>query len=195
MQSPGGKDEDPDGSFEYGGWVIPHFDEYLGEHMVKSVRRAGALVLGRKTYDIFSGSWPFAPDSDPIAVVYNTIPKYVASRSHLSPEWANTHQLASDIAAEVAKLKEEDGGEIQVSGSGDLVQTLLRHDLVDVFHLIVFPTVLGAGKRLFGDGAIPRGLKLVSAESTATGVAIQVYERIGDAQTGDFGPEFQDKYR
>ena len=195
MQAPGGSDEDREGGFAYGGWVIPHFDEQLGAHMVHLVEQAGALLLGRKTYDIFAASWPFAPADDPIAVVYNQIPKYVASRSPLSLEWSDSHQLGADIAGDVAKLKAQDGGEIQVSGSGELVQTLLRHDLIDEFHLVVFPSIIGSGKRLFGDGAIPRGLSLKSAETTGNGVAIQVYERTGKLKIGEFGPEFADTYR
>src|SRR5688500_15008356 len=174
MQAPGSPDEDREDGFTHGGWVVPHFDEQLGAYVVDLVQRAGALLLGRKTYDIFAASWPNMPDNDPIAAVYNTIPKYVASRSPLTLDWANSHQLGDDIAGEVAKLKEQDGGEIQISGSSNLIQTLLRHDLVDEFHLIVFPSIVGSGKRLFGDGAIPRGLSLQHSETTANGVAIQV---------------------
>src|SRR5215217_5533371 len=116
MQAPGSADEDRDGGFELGGWVVPHFDEELGAYMVELVQRAGALLLGRKTYDIFAASWPYMPEGDPIAEVFNRIPKYVASRSPQALEWANSHQLGEDIAAEVAKLKEQDGGEIQVPG-------------------------------------------------------------------------------
>ncbi len=165
MQAPGSSDEDREGGFEYGGWVIPHFDEELGARMVSLVERAGALLLGRKTYDIYAASWPFMPDNDPVAVIYNQIPKYVASRSLLTFEWADSHQLGTDVASDVAKLKEQDGGEIQVTGSSELIQTLLRNDLIDEFHLIVFPSIVGSGKRLFGDGAIPRGLSLRSSRN------------------------------
>src|SRR4051812_15613667 len=158
MQAPGDPDEDREGGFAHGGWVIPHFDEQLGAHMVKIVQRAGALLLGRKTYDIFAAAWPNMPDNDPIAEVYNRIPKYVVSRSPQKLEWANSHQLGEDVANEVAKLKEQDGGELQVAGSSELSQLLLRNDLIDELHLIVFPSIIGSGKRLFGDGAIPRGL-------------------------------------
>jgi dihydrofolate reductase len=195
MQAPGGSDEDREGGFAHGGWVVPHFDEQLGAHMVGLVQRAGALLLGRKTYDIFAAAWPNMPDNDPIAAVSNRIPKYVASRSPRTLAWANSHQLGEEIAAEVANLKAQDGGEIQVSGSGDLLQTLLKSDLVDEFHMIVFPTIAGSGKRLFGNGAIPRALSLKSIETTATGVVIQVYERTGDLKTGEFGPELAETYR
>jgi dihydrofolate reductase len=195
MQAPGGSDEDREGGFAHGGWVVPHFDEQGGAHMVALIQRAGALLLGRKTYDIFAASWPYAPDIDPIAAVYNRIPKYVASRSPRTLEWANSHLLGEDIAGEVAKLKEQDGGEIQVPGSSELMQTLMKNDLVDEFHLIVFPVIAGSGKRLFRDGAIPRALSLTSIETTAKGVVIQSYERTGDLNTGEFGPELVETYR
>jgi dihydrofolate reductase len=195
MQGPGDPDEDREGGFAHGGWVVPHFDEQLGAYMVSLVQRAGALLLGRKTYDEFAASWPNMPDGDPIAAVYNRIPKYVASRTPRTFEWANSHQLGEDIGSEVAKLKAQDGGEIRVAGSSELIQLLLRHDLIDEFQLIVFPAIVGSGKRLFGDGAIPRSLTLKKIESTATGVVIQVYERTGDLQTQDFGPKIADSYR
>jgi dihydrofolate reductase len=195
MQAPGGSDEDREGGFAHGGWVIPHFDEQLGAHMVELIQRAGALLLGRKTYDIFAAAWPNMPTDDPIAAVYNRIPKYVASRSPRTLAWADSHQLSADIASEVAKLKEQDGGEIQIPGSSELLQTLLKSDLVDEFHLIVFPAIAGSGKHLFGDGAIPRALALKSIETTATGVVIQVYDRAGDLKTGEFGPEVAETYR
>ena len=195
MQGPGDPDEDREGGFAHGGWVVPHFDEQLGAYMVSLVQRAGALLLGRKTYDEFAASWPNMPDGDPIAAVYNRIPKYVASRTPRTFEWANSHQLGEDIASEVAKLKAQDGGEIRVAGSSELIQLLLRHDLIDEFQLIVFPAIVGSGKRLFGDGAIPRSLTLKKFETTATGVVIQVYERAGDLQTQDFGPKIAESYR
>jgi len=195
VQAPGSADEDREGGFSHGGWVVPHFDRKGGETMVGFIQRAGALLLGRKTYDIFAASWPHAPADDPIAEVYNRIPKYVASRSPLTLSWADSHQLGNDIAGEVTRLKEQDGGEIQVFGSSDLVQTLLHHDLIDEFRLIVFPSIVGSGKRLFGEGAIPRGLSLQSVSATDTGVVIQVYERTGDLQTGEFSAEIVEAYR
>ncbi len=195
MQAPGGSDEDREGGFAHGGWVIPHFDEQGGAHLVELIQRAGALLLGRKTYDIFAAAWPNVPDNDPIGAVYNRIPKYVASRSPRTLKWADSHQLGEDIAGEVAKLKEQDGGEIQVPGSGELMQVLMQSDLVDEFRLIVFPAIVGSGKRPFGHGAIPRALALKSIDTTANGVVIQVYERTGDLKTGEIGPEFEETYR
>lgn len=195
MQGPGDPEEDREGGFAYGGWVVPLFDEQLGHHTVELVQRAGALLLGRKTYDEFAAAWPNMPEGDPIAAVYNRIPKYVASRSRRTLEWANSHQLGEDVPGEIAKLKEQDGGEIQVSGSCTLIQTLMRQDLVDEFHLMVFPVIIGSGKRFFGDGTIPRSLSLTSSTTTANGVCIQVYERIGELQTESFGSQVTDSYR
>jgi dihydrofolate reductase len=195
MQGPGDPEEDREGGFAYGGWVVPLFDEQLGKHMAELVQPAGALLLGRKTYEEFAGAWPNMPEGDPIAAVYNRIPKYVASRSRRTLEWANSHQLGEDVPGEVAKLKEQDGGEIFVSGSSDLIQTLMKHDLVDEFHLIVFPVIIGSRKRFFGEGTIPRSLSLTSTTTTATGVTIQVYERTGELKTQSFGPEIGESYR
>ena len=195
MQAPGGPGEDDDGGFAHGGWSVNYWDEQMGQVMGEAMGTPFDLVLGRKTYDIFAAGWPNAPDTDPIAAVYNRIPKYVASRSPQALEWANSHHLGEDIAGEVAKLKEQAGGEIQVPGSSELMQALMKSDLVDEFHLIVFPAIAGSGKRLFGHGAIPRALSLKSIETTATGVVIQVYERTGDLKTGEIGPEFEETYR
>lgn len=195
MQGPGDPDEDREGGFAHGGWVVPHVDEQLGAYMVELTQRAGALLLGRKTYDEFAAAWPLQPESDPIAAVYNRVPKYVVSRTPRTLTWANSHQLGADVAGEVAKLKQHDGGEIRVPGSSELVQTLLRNDLIDEFQLIVFPAILGSGKRLFGDGTIPRSLFLKNVETTAKGVVIQVYERTGELQTRQFGQEIRDAYR
>lgn len=195
IQAPGSPDEDREGGFEHGGWVIPHFDDQLGAHMVEMVQHAGALLLGRKTYDIFAAAWPHMPEHDPIAAVYNRIPKYVASRSPQSLEWAHSHQLGEDLAAEVAKIKAEHGGEIQVTGSSELVQALMKDDLVDEFRLFVFLSIAGSGKKLFDGGAIPRGLSLKSVETTVNGVVMQVYELDGDLQTGEFTAEFEESYR
>ncbi|MGH2560949.1 MAG: dihydrofolate reductase family protein [Thermomicrobiales bacterium] len=189
MQAPGAPDEDRDGGFEHGGWTVPHFDEQLGQIMADLTGRAGALLLGRKTYDVFAASWPLLGDDDPIAATLNHIPKYVVSRSPRTLEWNNSTLLTGDVAAEVAKLKEQPGGEIQVSGSGELIQTLLRHDLVDEFHLLIFPVLVGSGKRLFAAGTIPRGLKLVDTTTSSTGVMINTYERHGDLTYGAVGPE------
>jgi dihydrofolate reductase len=186
MQAPGGPDEDPSGGFRHGGWLVPYFDETIGEVMTEWVARAGAFLLGRRTYEIFAGSWPNSTDpADEIAVALNTRPKFVASRTLETVEWNNSFLLEGDVAEEVAKLKAQDGGEIQVHGSGELLQTLLRHDLVDTLRLWLFPVVLGTGKRLFGEGAIPGGFRLVDTRLATTGAVLHVYERAGDLRYGE----------
>jgi dihydrofolate reductase len=187
MQAPGGPDEDREGGFEHGGWLVPNFDEELGVFMDGLVGRADALLLGRKTYEIFAGWWPHQPDDDPMAAKLNRVPKYVASRTLSSVDWAGTTLLEGDAGDAVAKLKGELDGELHVSGSGDLVQTLLRNDLVDELQLIVFPVLLGTGKRLFGDGTIPTGLELVESRTTPAGVALQTYRRTGKPEYGQVG--------
>lgn len=186
MQAPGGPDEDRDGGFPHGGWLVPYFDEKLVEIMTEWVRHAGAFVLGRKTYEIFAGSWPKATDpADAIAVALNTRPKFVASRTLERLTWNNSTLLQGDVAEEVAKLKAQEGDEIQVHGSGHLLQTLLEHDLVDTLRLWFFPVVLGSGKRLFGEGAIPRGFRLVETQHSTTGAVMHVYERAGNLRYGE----------
>jgi dihydrofolate reductase len=186
MQAPGGPSEDREGGFRHGGWLVPYFDEKLGEIMTRWTTRAGAFLLGRKTYEIFAGSWPQSTDpADEIAVALNTRPKFVASRTLEKVDWNNSALLRGDVAEEVAKLKAQDGGEIQVHGSGGLLQTLLKHDLVDTLRIWQFPVVIGAGKRLFGEGTIPRSFRLVDAEQTTTGAVLHVYERVGDLRYGE----------
>ena len=186
MQAPGGPDEDRDGGFEHGGWLVPYFDEKLVEIMTAWTRQAGAFLLGRKTYDIFAGSWPRSTDpADEIAAALNTRPKFVASRTLDKVSWNNSHLLKGDIADEVAKLKAMEGGEMQVHGSSNLLQTLLRHDLVDALRIWQFPVVLGTGKRLFADGAIPRSFRLVETQLNTTGAVLHVYERAGDLKYGE----------
>ena len=143
------------------------------------------LVLGRKTYDIFAGYWPNAGD-EPGAKPLNDATKYVASRSRPALEWSNSELIDGDVAEGIAALKRGDGPELQVHGSGNLIQTLLRHNLVDAYRLWVFPVVLGSGKRLFADGTIPAGLKLVDSTISSTGVVIGTYEPAGEVVTGSF---------
>ena len=187
MQAPGGPNEDREGGFPHGGWLVPFFDEKLGEIMTGWTTRAGAFLLGRKTYEIFAGSWPNATDpADEIATALNTRPKFVASRTLDRVEWNNSTLLRGDVAEEVAKLKAGEGGEIQVHGSGELLQTLFRHDLVDTLRIWQFPVVLGTGKRLFGEGTIPRSLRLVETQANTTGAVLHVYERVAGLRYGEF---------
>ncbi len=189
VQAPGGPEEDRDGGFEHGGWAVPHFDESLIRRMTEVVGRAGALLVGRKTYEIFAATWPLADADDPIGARMNTLPKYVASRSLDTVTWQNSTLLKGDVAEAVRELKQGDGGEIQVHGSGGLIQTLLEHDLVDEFHLLIFPVVVGAGKRLFARGAVPARLELIERATSGTGVVVGRYVVGGKLNYGAMGPE------
>ncbi len=186
MQAPGGPDEDREGGFEHGGWSVNYWDDVMGQIIVEATLQAGALLLGRKTYEIFAAHWPRVSGDDPIAAKLNSVPKYVASRTLDEVTWNNSTLIEGDVAEAVAKLKDELGGEIQVTGSGDLIQTLIEHDLVDEYRLWVFPVVLGEGKRLFASGTVPAALKLVDTKTSGTGVAIHTYERADAIQYGSF---------
>jgi dihydrofolate reductase len=176
MQGPGGPDEDTSGGFPHGGWAMEYFDESMGKASALGMDSTGGLLIGRRTYDIFAGYWPHQRDDAPFAHFLNTVPKYVASRTLQEPlEWNNSHLLKGDVAEAVRKLKQEDGGDIIVLGSGELAQTLMEEGLIDVYDLWVEPIVLGTGKRLFREGPkIP--LKLVKSEISTTGVAMLTYE-------------------
>ena len=187
MQAPGGPDEDRDGGFEHGGWTVTHWDERMGEVMDDQFADVDALLLGRKTYEIFAAHWPHVDAAgDPVATKLNAMPKYVASRTLDEATWNNSTLLTGDVAEAVADLKRERGDVVLVQGSQSLLQTLLAHDLVDEFWLWVFPVVLGEGKRLFDAGAIPAALELTSAETSSTGVQMLRYERAGDVDYGSF---------
>jgi dihydrofolate reductase len=186
VQAPGGPDEDREGGFQYGGWTVPYFDEDIEEFMTRWVLEAGGFLLGRKTYEIFAGSWPNATDpGDRIAAALNQRPKYVASRTLRRVDWQNSNLLGNDLAVDVRRLKEQDGGEIQVHGSGNLLQTLFRHDLVDTLRIWQFPVTVGSGKRLFGEGTIAGNYRLVDSHLAATGAVLHVYERAGALRQGE----------
>ena len=186
VQAPGGPDEDRDGGFRHGGWLVPFFDAKFVEIMTEWTKSAGAFLLGRKTYEIFADAWPTSNDpADEIAAALNTRPKFVASRTLAEVKWNNSVLLKGDVGEEVAKLKAQDGGEIQVHGSGNLLQTLLKRDLVDTLRIWQFPVVLGTGKRLFGEGTIPRSFRLVDTRMNATGAVLHVYERAGSLKYGE----------
>jgi dihydrofolate reductase len=187
MQAPGGPEEDPTGGFAHGGWSVNYWDDLMGEAMGEAMSRPFDLLLGRRTYEIFAAHWPHVTDEP--AEVLNSATKYVASTTLDAVEWQNSSLLEGDVAEAVARLKDEEGPEIQVHGSQNLIQTLLAHDLVDEYRLWTFPLVLGTGKRLFADGAIPRGLKLVDSKTSTTGVLIGTYERDGEIEYGTFALE------
>ena len=188
MQAPGGPEEDRSGGFVHGGWSVNYWDERMGEVMGEALSRPFALVLGRRTYDIFAAHWPHASEEEG-AATFNEATKYVASRSNPTLEWANSELIEGDAAEGVAALKAEDGPELQVHGSSDLLQTLVRHGLVDEFRLWVFPVVVGSGKRLFGDGTSAAGLRLVDSTVSSTGVVMGTYEPAGELVTGSFALE------
>ena len=184
-QGPGGPDEDRRDGFTRGGWVVPHFDEETGRFMNDVFEQVDAFLLGRRTYDIFAASWPKATDpDDPVASKLNTLPKYVASTTLTDPEWGPATVLSGDVPAAVAELKQQPGRELQVHGSGELVRTLHEHDLVDEYRLLVFPVVVGEGRRLFPDQGVATGLTLVDSRTTGSGVAIQVYRPTGRPEFG-----------
>jgi dihydrofolate reductase len=185
MQAPGGPEEDKSGDFQYGGWSFPYFDDFAGKMMNEQMSLEKAeLLLGQKTYEIFAGYWPeHAKDWPGI----NEVKKYVASDdATFKPEWENSVLLSGDIVEEVKKLKNNDSPSLHVWGSGNLVQTLLKHDLVDELWLKIFPITLGVGKRLFAEGTIPAAFKLTDSKVSPTGVIFANYERAGDVTTGSF---------
>jgi dihydrofolate reductase len=186
MQAPGGPGEDDSGGFAHGGWSVNYWDDMMGQVMGEATSKPFAMVLGRTTYDIMAAYWPTAPE-DTGAKVFNAATKYVASRGHPTLDWSNSVLIEGDAAQGLAKLKQEDGPELQVHGSGNLIQTLLRDNLIDEFRLWVFPVVLGSGKRLFAEGTVPAGLKLVDSKVSTTGVVIGTYEPAGEVVTGSFG--------
>jgi dihydrofolate reductase len=187
MQAPGGPQEDPTGGFTLGGWTAPHFEEKLGASMGEIFGRPFDLLLGRKTYDIFASHWPYVTDpNNPIAGTFNRITKYVASRSDRTLAWQNSQLLGKDVVASLKTLKSGDGPDLLVQGSSDLLQTLWQNRLVDEFSVLIFPIVLGKGKRLFGTGAVPAGLQLVKSQSFPTGVIVANYRPDGAVKTGDF---------
>jgi dihydrofolate reductase len=188
MQGPGGPDEDRSEGFSRGGWLVPHFDEDTGRFMIEVFEQVDAFLLGRRTYEIFAAHWPKVTDpNDPIASRLNTLPKYVASTTLTEPEWGPATVLGGDVPAAVAELKRQPGRELQVHGSGALVRTLLEHDLVDEYRLLVFPVVVGEGTRLFPDRGVATGLERAESRTTGSGVAIHVYRPTGRAEFGTVG--------
>ena len=175
MQAPGGADEDTEGGFRHGGWQMGYFDDVAGERIGASMAQTGAFLLGRRTYEIFASYWPTQSDDDPFAKILNGLPKYVASTTLAEPlAWQNSTLLQGDVAKAVAELKEGEGGNIVVLGSGGLVQTLYENDLVDEYAIMIHPIVLGSGKKLFRD--VPRKpLKLADSVTTSTGVVMATY--------------------
>jgi dihydrofolate reductase len=187
MQAPGGPEEDTSGGFSYGGWTVPYFDEFSGKVMNEQMARPFDLLLGRKTYDIFAGYWPHHNnENDPIASGINKAKKIVVSHSPLTSNWSGSVLLQGDVVKEIKKIKAQDGPELQVHGSGNMIQTLLKHDLIDEFWLKIFPLTLKTGKRLFAEGTIPANFKLIDVKISPRGVIFVNYERAGAVKTGSF---------
>ena len=182
MQGPGGPTEDTSGNFTLGGWTVPFFDDFLGNIMTDQMSRPFDLLLGRKTFEIFASYWPDQGEQDPI----NKATKYVASNTLNEHEWSQSVFIKGDVGEEINKLKQQDGPELQVHGSSNLIQTLLKHDLVDEFWLKIFPVTLGMGKRLFGEGTMPASFTLVDSKSSPSGVIIATFQRAGEVKTGSF---------
>jgi dihydrofolate reductase len=184
-QGPGGPDEDRSGDFDRGGWVVPHFDKVTGQFIDEVFGQVDAFLLGRRTYDIFAGSWPKATDpNDMVAKRLNTLPKYVASTTLKDPQWANTTVLEGDLASAVRELRNREGRELQVHGSGTLVRFLLDNELVDRLNLLVFPVIVGAGRRLFPDQGTATGLAVDESRTTPSGVTITVCRPTGRPEYG-----------
>lgn len=196
MQAPGGPEEDPSGGFEHGGWVAPLFDDAVGATIDEVFSAPFDLLLGRKTYDIFAAHWPFIP-TDPaasgfdegnaqIARSFNGVTKYVATHRPDSLRWQNSQGLGDDVVAKLRDLKREDGPPLVTQGSSELIQTLLAHDLIDEIRLLIFPLLLGRGKRLFGQGTKPAAFKLEKSSVSPNGVIIARHVRAGDVAAGSF---------
>lgn len=184
MQAPGGPDEDTSGGFSHGGWTVPYFDDFLGKVMDEQMREPFDLLLGRKTFDIFASYWPQHVDEGP---GINQATKYVASNTLTTHDWGEVVFFRSNaLVDELQTLKRQDGPDIQVHGSGNLIQTLLKHDLVDEFWLKIFPITLGTGKRLFAEGTIPAAFKATASKLSPTGVLVADYARAGAVETGSF---------
>jgi len=183
MQGPGGPTEDPSGNFTLGGWTVPYFDEYLGNIMAEQMSQPFDLLLGRKTFEIFASYWPQHEEE---GAEINRATKYVASNTLTSHEWRKSVFLKGNVEDEIKKLKGQDGPDLQVHGSGELIQTLMEHDLVDEFWLKIFPVTLGMGKRLFDQGTIPAAYTLVDSKTSPSGVIIATLKHAGEVKTGSF---------
>jgi dihydrofolate reductase len=187
MQAPGGPEEDPSGGFEHGGWSFGYWDEQMQRAMGESMSQPFDLLLGRKTYEIFAAHWPHT--DDPGAEALNNAAKYVASTTLTQLEWENSKLIEGEVRDEVRGLKQQDGPELQVHGSANLIQTLLEHGLIDEFRLWTFPLVLGRGKRLFDGGTVPAGLDLATSQVSSTGVTMATYRTGAEIKSGSFVPE------
>jgi dihydrofolate reductase len=184
MQAPGGAGEDPSGGFELEGWSVNYWDEAMGQRMVELMRPPFDLLLGRKTYQIFAAHWPQSEEE--AARPLNQATKYVVTNSLQRADWGPSQIIGGDVVSQIEQLKQQDGPELQVHGSSGLLQTLIESELIDRYNLMIFPLVLGKGKRLFGDGTIPSGLRQTYSKTASSGVVIATYEPDGPIQVGTF---------
>jgi dihydrofolate reductase len=183
MQAPGKPDEDTGGGFADGGWQLSYFDDVFAQAVMEGFASTDALLLGRRTYEIFAAHWPNQPDDDPIAPTMNALDKYVVSRTLDRAEWANSHVVSGDVPSEVARIKQAPGKDVRVIGSGELVPMLMQHELVDRYEVMIHPLVLGGGKRLFRDGTPRTTLRLVDSTVSTTGVVMLAYAPDASAPT------------
>lgn len=186
MQAPGGPEEDPTGGFTLGGWTFPYWDEAVDLSASGFDGKDRELVLGRRTYEIFEAYWPYQPDDDPIARTFNATRKHVASRTLTTFGWNNSTPLRGDAVPAIMALKNQPGPDLQIIGSGNLIQTLQAASLIDEYNVWTFPVVLGRGKRLFGEAARPAALRLVRSRVSGSGVVMSTYVPHGDVQPGSF---------
>jgi dihydrofolate reductase len=189
MQSPGAPDEDPADGFDRGGWLVPYADDDMGAFITETFARAGAFLLGRRTYEIFAGHWPNVPDENAVAAALNRLPKHVVSTTLDNPAWGPVSIIDGDVIGQVSALKQQPGGELQVHGSGALARSLIEAELIDTYQLLVFPVHVGSGRRLFADPGPAGGLRLIDSRTTSTGVAIQTYEPAGELRQGSFAED------
>jgi len=183
IQAPGDPEEDPTGGFRYGGWTVPYVDDFVGRTMGEQMSGSSDFLLGRKTFEIFASYWPHHADDWPGV---NKATKYVVSNTLTRHEWSPSVFLKGNVVDEIKKLKGQEGPDLHVHGSGKLIQTLLKQDLVDEFWLRIFPITLGPGKRLFAEGTLPAAFSLQEAKTSPTGVIVASHKRAGEVQTGSF---------
>jgi dihydrofolate reductase len=181
MQGPGGPTEDTSGNFTSGGWLVPYFDDFLGQIMGEQMSQPFDLLLGRKTFELFASYWPHHPEE---GSEINNATKYVVSNTLTKHAWEKSVFLKGDVVGEIKKLKQQAGPDLQVHGSSNLIQTLLKHDLVDEFWLKIFPITLGTGKRLFAEGTLPVAFSLHEAKTSPRGVIVASFKRAGEVTTG-----------
>jgi dihydrofolate reductase len=184
MQAPGGPEEDPSDGFKHGGWSVGYFDDFLGNVMTEQMGHPFDLLLGRKTFEIFAAYWPKVTDENGVAI--NRAKKYVVAHKPVNLDWKTTVPITGDVVGKIKNLKAEDGPELQVHGSGNLIQTLLKHELVDEFWLKTFPVTLGSGKRLFAEGTMPSGLRVQESRVSPSGVIVASYAPAGEVKSGSF---------